>query len=177
MRRRLQNRSIILVEDSDEDYEAIVWAFRQAGVLNPVYRCATAAEVADLYPDHPARPGALRATDPILVLLDLNIAGTNWRETLTDLRSDDRWRGVPVVAVSTSDQPTAVSEAYGLGAAGYLQKLLDLDTFAAAIKRLAAYWLETVVPPPLPQPDVFQLPDNQNHELEKPPVNQAFPKA
>jgi hypothetical protein len=34
-----------------------------------------------------------------------------------------------------------------MGAAGYLVKSLNLDAFAAGMQRLAAYWLETVVPP------------------------------
>ena len=154
MNDRRLDRPIVVIEDSDEDFEVTVWAFRQAGVTNPVHRCATAATVADLFIHHVGGPGAPSPSFPLLVLLDLNIPGADWQDTLTQLRSHPRWRVVPVIILSTSSQPATVSACYHLGAAGYLQKPLDLEGFAASVSRLVAYWLATVVLPEGPEPSL-----------------------
>lgn len=145
MKRRLADRPLVLIEDSQEDFEIASWAFRQAGVFNPLIRCGNTAEIETLWSKNPDRPSALAVASPLLVLLDLNVPGMDWRETLMRLRADRWWRSVPVIAVSTSAQPATVSDCYGLGAAGYIQKQIDLYRFAAAIASVAAYWLDTVI--------------------------------
>jgi CheY-like chemotaxis protein len=149
----LANRPIVVIEDSDEDFEVMLWAWRQAGVANPVHRCADAAAIVDLVAENGYGQAGLSGPYPALVLLDLNLPGTDWRETLGALRSKPWWRPVPVVVVSTSGQPATVSACYSLGASGYLTKPLDLDGFAASIARVAAYWLGTVVLPAFPTLD------------------------
>jgi DNA-binding NarL/FixJ family response regulator len=52
-----------------------------------------------------------------------------------------------VVIVSTSRHEQDVAACYRVGAAGYLQKPLDLDAFATAMQQVVDYWLKTVVPP------------------------------
>jgi CheY-like chemotaxis protein len=143
----LAQRPIVVIEDSDEDYEVTVWALREAGVANPVHRCANGPAIAGLWADHATWPSALTAAYPLLVLLDLNLPGSDWRDTLHHLRNDYWWQPVPVVILSTSKHPADVSACYRMGAAGYLLKPLNLDAFAAGMRCLAAYWLETVVPP------------------------------
>lgn len=141
------SRTVVVVEDSDEDFEVTVWALRQAGLANPVHRCRTAAAIAQLLAGRAGWPATLLASYPVLLLLDLNLPGTEWRDTLSRLRADALWRDVPVVVVSTSWQPSEVSDTYRLGAAGYLPKPLDLDAFAAAMVRVVAYWFDTVALP------------------------------
>ena len=144
---QLAQRPIIVIEDSDEDYEVTVWALREAGVANPVYRCADSAAIFGLLTERSLWPSALRGSYPLLVLLDLNLPGTDAREVLGDMRRHPFWQAVPVVIVSTSQHPPDVSACYRKGAAGFLRKSLDLDRFAAAIRQLSNYWFKTVVPP------------------------------
>jgi DNA-binding NarL/FixJ family response regulator len=142
----LSRRPIVIIEDSDEDYEVTVWALRRAGVTNPMYRCANLAAIMELLSDPSNLPAELVEPYPLLVLLDLNLPGTDGRETLFKMRNHRLWQAVPVIIISTSGRPADISRCYRLGAAGYILKPLDLDAFAAAIKHLAAYWLRTVAP-------------------------------
>ncbi len=153
MSEALANRPIVVIEDSDEDFEVMLWAWRQAGVANPVHRCADAAASSDLVARPGSGPVVFSRQYPALVLLDLNLPGTDWRETLAAFRGNPWWRPVPVVVVSTSGQPATVSACYDLGVSGYLTKPLDLDGFAASISRVAAYWLGTVLLPSFPTLD------------------------
>jgi len=137
-------RPIVYIEDSDEDYEVAVWAFRQAGVQNPIVRCPNAAAINDLLTERHDWDRDLNTARPLFVLLDLNLPGSDGRDTLQQLRACGQWQSVPVIVLSTSKHPTDVATCYRHGAAGYVHKALDLDNFAAVISRLAAYWLDTV---------------------------------
>jgi CheY-like chemotaxis protein len=147
MRRRVLEQVIVVIEDSDEDYEVTVWALQSAGVTNKLVRCATAADIDALLEDPAGRATTLGGSFPLLVLLDINVPGTDRHDTLQRLRGHPFWRCVPVIVISTSSHAIDVSVCYAHGAAGYLLKPLDLDAFAASIQRLAAYWLHTVVLP------------------------------
>lgn len=147
MRPPLSERVIVVIEDSNEDYETTVWALKSAGVTNRLVRCRTSAAIDELLKDQAGRPSALLGSYPLLVLLDVNIPGCDRHDTLQRLRTHPWWKLVPVVIISTSSHPGDLSSCYALGAAGYLLKPLDLDAFAASITRLAAYWLDTVVLP------------------------------
>jgi CheY-like chemotaxis protein len=155
MRAHLADRPIVIVEDSDEDYEVMIWALREAGVSNPVCRCATAADISCLINDPSQWPPGLLKAYPVLVLLDLNVPGTDWHDTLSFLRGNEWWKAVPVIIVSTSTQPDTIVWCYSVGVAGYLQKLIDLKTFSELIRNLTTYWFETIVPPLPPKAAIY----------------------
>ena len=142
----------MIIEDSDEDFEVTVWAMREAGVTNPIHRCADAAEIDALWSGRSHLSADMSKAYPLLVMQDLNLPGIDWLETLHRLRTDPWWQSVPVVIVSTSTQPDTVLACYRGGAAGYLKKSVDLDNFTASMRDVVAYWLQTVVAPP-PPPD------------------------
>ena len=145
----LDERPIVVIEDSDEDFEVLAWALRKAGVFNPLYRCASASAKAidEILCDRSRWPDGLLKAFPLLVLLDPNVPNSDCLATLTYLRADHWWHAVPVIIVTTSGQLATVVACYSAGAAGYLQKPLNLDGFAAAIDVTMTYWLKTVVPP------------------------------
>ena len=147
MRDYREERPIVIIEDSDEDYEVTVWALKQVGVSNPVYRCNNAAGIAVLLTGRPDWPAALSGPFPLLVFLDLNIPGTTWHETLRGLRTNFWWQQVPVLILSTSSQPDIVAGCYAAGAAGYLKKPIDLGDFVTLMRHVCDYWLRAVVPP------------------------------
>ena len=140
------NKPILIVEDSDEDYEVTVWALRKAGVERPILRATRAREGYELMQGQAdSRDSAsTRLAAPCLVLLDLNLPGADGRELLTLLRKHENPPAIPVVVVSTSDNPRDIEACYRLGAAGYLCKPMELELFAERIRDLTAYWFHAV---------------------------------
>jgi CheY-like chemotaxis protein len=137
---------LLIIEDSDEDYEATIWAFQQAGVTTPSRRCRTGAEaLAYLRPEGACADPMLPF--PCLIILDLNLPGVDGRALLRDLHHDAERLPVPVIVLSTSANPQDVTLCYRLGACGYLVKPVDLPRFAAMIRVCADYWLTTVILP------------------------------
>ncbi|HKH49986.1 MAG TPA: response regulator [Thermoanaerobaculia bacterium] len=144
---RTPNQPILLVEDSPEDYEATVRAFQRAGLKNVIIRC----EDGDSALDYLYRRGAYadpgNSPRPGVILLDLNLPGTDGREVLHEVKSDEVLCRIPVIVLTTSMDERDVEACYQAGANSYIQKPVDMDGFIRAIERLNGYWFEVVVLP------------------------------
>ncbi len=138
-------RSLLIVEDSDEDFEVTCWALEQAGFSGPVIRCARAEEARRLLCPGPPHT----ALTPSAVLLDLNLPGINGIELLEEARRSDRAIAVPVVILSTSSNPRDIADCYRLGAAGYLCKPLSIEVYVEKLRGLLSYLFDIIN---LPEP-------------------------
>ena len=141
---------ILLVEDSPEDFEATVRAFKRSGLKNPIIRCEDGEHALDFLHRRGRYADPARSPRPGVVLLDLNLPGTDGREVLAEIKGDEALRQIPVIVLTTSNDERDVEACYLAGANSYIQKPVDMDGFLRAIERLKGYWFEVVV---LPQGD------------------------
>jgi len=85
-------------------------------------------------------PGAamtiLREDTPDIVFLDLNMPGVNGFEILSYLRREPRLAGVPVIVVTSDDQPETGERALKEGARVVVLKPVMLDILEAALKKI-----------------------------------------
>jgi CheY-like chemotaxis protein len=132
---------ILIVEDNDEDFDMLQLAFQAAGFTQPLPRCTDGEETLDFL---------ARGPRPHLILLDLNLAGLDGREVLERLKADTGLRSIPVIVLSTSDNPKDVQSCYQLGASAYLLKPVDLTRFERMVRLFKEFWLEFVILPPQP---------------------------
>ena len=139
-------RPILVIEDSDEDFEVACWALNQTSIQHPIIRAANADE-ALVQLNLLETPHESQSSRPALVLLDLNLPGLNGRELLKQLKNSEHAGLSPVVVLSTSNNPRDIEACYRLGAAGYICKPLQLQIFADKIKNLMLYWFSTVTLP------------------------------
>lgn len=138
---------ILIVEDSPEDYETTVRAFRRAGLRNPMHHCTTGDEALDfLYRRGPFEAPA-EAPRPAIILLDLNLPGTDGRAVLHEIKHARQLARIPVVVLTTSTDRRDVDACYAAGANSYVHKPVDLDGFMRAIQRLSDYWFDVVILP------------------------------
>ena len=142
------NQPILLVEDSPEDYETTERAFRRSGLKNPIHRCADGDEALDFLFRRGEHADAPR---PGVVLLDLNLPGTDGREVLAEIKADPELKQIPVIVLTTSSDDRDVAACYKAGANSYIQKPVDLEGFMRAIERLNDYWFEVVILPKVDQ--------------------------
>ena len=138
---------ILIVEDSDEDFFTTERILKKFGRF-PIARCSEGAEVLE----HLQKPGSvdgdIPARVPSLILLDLNLPGKkDGRSVLLDLKSSRRYRGIPVVIMTTSSNPQDVRHCFDHGAAGYMVKPVNLDKFVESMASLVKYWFETTALP------------------------------
>ena len=141
------NQPILLVEDSPEDFEATRRALQKSGLRNPVYRCADGDEALDFLHRRGVFADPATSPRPGIILLDLNLPGTDGREVLSDIKQDERLKQIPVIVLTTSSDERDVDACYRAGANSYIQKPVDMDGFIKAIERLNDFWFEVVILP------------------------------
>jgi CheY-like chemotaxis protein len=138
---------ILVVEDSDEDYEALNRAFRKSSIKIKLHRCQTGKQALEYLNQCIPVKQACKNGVPALVLLDLNLPGLNGKIVLQTIKQNPLLQYLPVVVVTTSKNLKDVEECYGLGANGYLIKAIEWKRFNESIQTLVQYWFNTVILP------------------------------
>lgn len=143
----IDDPTILVIEDSPEDLVTTARAFQKAGIRRPIQHCADGDEALDYLFRRGAYANLAKEPLPDMVLLDLNIPGTDGRELLMEMRRDARLRNIPVIVLSTSDDDIDVEYCYRAGANSYMLKPVDLPSFQEAIRKLTEYWFDVVLLP------------------------------
>ena len=73
---------------------------------------------------------------PLLLLLDINMPRVDGMEVLRRLKADSRTDQLPVIMLTTTDDPREVQRCYELGCCSYVTKPVEYDQFVEAIRRL-----------------------------------------
>jgi len=141
------NHLILIVEDSDIDYETTLRAFKKSNMRNPVQRCEDGEETLDYLFQRNQYSNAESSPRPELILLDLNLPGTDGREVLEELKKDPKLKTIPVIVLTTSSDDKDINKCYQAGANSYINKPVDLQGFFAAIQRLRDFWFEVALLP------------------------------
>src|SRR5687768_6302665 len=96
----LQPVDILLVEDSDEDAELTLRAFRKLRLANHIHRLRDGEEALEwLFAQTPQGYAGLK-----LVLLDLKLPKVTGTEVLRAIKADSRTRNLPVVMLTSSKE-------------------------------------------------------------------------
>lgn len=141
------NTLVLLVEDSDEDYETVTRAFKKSGMGNPVVRCCDGDEALDYlhrrgkFADSKAFPA------PGMILLDLNLPGTDGYEVLAEIKHDQDMKTIPVIVLTSSSDQRDIDRCYASGANSYMRKPVSFEGFVEAVQRLKEYWFEIAILP------------------------------
>lgn len=137
----MNSSEILLVEDSPDDAELTRIAFAEASIPNPLVVVRDGAEALDYMFARGGWSHRDPASQPALVLLDLNLPKLDGREVLQAIRGDERTRSLPVVVLTTSVEPFDVEASYALGVNSYIRKPVDFEEFVSAVRQVGQYWL------------------------------------
>ncbi|GCE20332.1 response regulator [Dictyobacter kobayashii] len=138
---------ILIVEDSDEDFEVIQWALQKLSITTPIYRCDDGDDVLDFL--HHRGKYAEKGTSPrpSLVLLDLNLTLMNGQEVLTQIKQDETLKMIPVIIWTTSADPKDIEICFKQGANSYILKPMTFEKLLEAVDLLNQYWFGVVMLP------------------------------
>lgn len=141
------SQPILLVEDTPEDAEATLRAFKKAGMANPIFHCTDGDDALDYLRKQGKYADPASAPRPGMILLDLNMPGTDGREVLAAIKADEGLRQIPVIVLTTSSDERDIQVCYRDGANSYIQKPVDMKGFLESIQRLVDYWYHIVLLP------------------------------
>ena len=144
--RRPGPASVLVLEDSDDDFDTVREAFLAGGYDGVIRRATSGDECLELLRQEFAAelPPVRR---PAVVLMDLNVPGLDGRDALQEIKSDERLRTLPVVVHTTSTQPGDLTLCYRRGANAYHVKPLSYPQHLDVLRRVFHYWLKDVVRP------------------------------
>ncbi|WP_315787911.1 response regulator [Fischerella sp. JS2] len=138
---------LLIAEDSDEDFEVLQLLMEQKAVQNPVYRCTNGDKVLDFLYQEGDYGNSDVAPRPSVILLDLNLPGTDGRDVLEQVKQDQNLKEIPIVVFTTSSNPKDIEFCYQKGANGYLIKPFDSHELEKTFQAFVDYWLEANTAP------------------------------
>lgn len=130
---------ILYAEDSENDIELTLGAFKETNLANPVDVVRDGAEALD-YLFYRGKYKNRAKVTPVFVLLDLKMPKVDGIEVLKEIRNSKEYKNIPVVILTSSQMETDVIKSYELGANGFVVKPIDFCDFVQAIKGIGYFW-------------------------------------
>ena len=129
--------TIILAEDDDGHASLVQRNLERAGLLNGFHRVRDGQELLDCLAAKAA--GGRQLGDALVVLLDINMPRIDGVEALRRIKGDPATRSVPVIMLTTTDDPREINRCYEFGCNVYITKPVEYARFIEAIQRLGLF--------------------------------------
>ena len=141
----MQHVTILLVEDDLGHARLIEKNLRRANITNPIITLDDGQKAVNFL----FREGEYEGKDlppQLLVLLDLNLPVIDGYEVLKRMKSDPHTKSIPVIILTTTDDPQEIVHCYELGCNVYVTKPVDYDQFSDAVTKLGFFLSVVKVP-------------------------------
>jgi CheY-like chemotaxis protein len=133
--------TILLVEDDLNDIFLVKRAFKMARIENPL-QVVTDGQEALSYLSGEGKY-ANRETHPLpkLIVMDIKMPRLTGFQVLEWVKGHNTpLRRIPIVVVSSSDNPTDINRAYELGANAYMVKPMEFRAVEHLFESITHYW-------------------------------------
>ena len=141
----IQDVTILLVEDDPGHTRLVEKNLRRANIKNEIVFATNGQEALDYLFCEGAYANTTHAAH-LLVMLDLNMPVLDGYQVLERMKNDERSKRIPVVVLTTTDDPREVRRCYELGCNIYITKPVDYDQFCDAIRKLGLFLLVATMP-------------------------------
>jgi CheY-like chemotaxis protein len=143
-----QPSRLLIIEDSDEDFEALNRIIDRVSTFAlKIDRCIDGDDALDFLNRVGEYKDAEDISYPDLIILDLNLPGTDGREVLATIKQSKTLKQIPVVVFSTSSNPKDIEACYHSGANSYLLKPMNINELKESVRMMLDYWFKTTVLP------------------------------
>ncbi len=133
-------RCVVWAEDDHADRVLLRRAMEKANVSMKPHFLGDGLELVHYLRNEGEFTDRIVAPRPSLILLDLNMPRMDGRKILKMLQEDHDLRRIPVVVVSTSNEPSEVLKSYDLGANSFIAKPRTFDALVKAVSLIDSYW-------------------------------------
>ncbi len=137
--------TIVMIEDDDGHAKLIEKNLRRAGIMNEIVHLDNGRKAAE-YLLGKGQYAENRPSAPMLILLDLNLPELDGFQILEMIKKDDQTKLIPVIILTTTDNPREVERGYALGCNVYVTKPVEYEAFADSIRKLGLLLAVVKVP-------------------------------
>ncbi|RPH29395.1 MAG: response regulator [Bacteroidales bacterium] len=132
-------RTILLAEDNRKDVELTLEAMAENNLANLIIVVKDGVEALE-YLRCQGKFKLRKAGNPALVLLDIKMPRMDGIEVLRNIRSDNAFKRIPVVVLTSSREENDLINTYDLGVNAYVVKPVDFKQFIEAVKQIGSFW-------------------------------------
>ena len=137
-----ETRTILLIEDDQNDVFFIQYAFEVANITNPLQIVVDGQQAIDYLAGTGKYTDRTQFPFPCLVLLDLKLPVKMGIDVLHWIHQQPSMRNLLVLVLTSSSNIEDVDEAYRLGARSYLVKPLSVEKRLEMARLIKSYWLD-----------------------------------
>ena len=137
---------IVLAEDDDGHASLVQRNLERAGLANGLTRLKDGQEALDYVRGQGDYSDRNTSQQPVLLLLDIKMPRVDGIEVLRQIKADPKTALIPVIMLTTTDDPREIQRCYELGCSVYITKPVDYQGFVEAIKRLGLFLQVVRVP-------------------------------
>jgi CheY-like chemotaxis protein len=129
----------ILIADDDDGHAFLIEDnLRRAGITAPMIRFSDGQEVLDFLFGRTNEP-RFESNRSYLLLLDIRMPKVDGISALREIKAAPDLKKLPVIILTTTEDPREVERCHELGCNVYMQKPVSFDGFAAAISKLGKF--------------------------------------
>jgi len=130
---------VILIADDDAGHARLIEKnLQRIGLRNSILRFENGQDILDFL--FRRGKGPKRSIDmAYLLLLDIRMPKVDGVEVLRQIKADPELRKLPVLMLTTTDDPREVSRCHAFGCSNYIVKPVDYEKFSEAIKQLGLF--------------------------------------
>ena len=142
----MNHEVIILVADDDDGHAGLIEKnLGRAGIANQIIRFQDGQAIVDFL--FCRGSGPQRKPDaPYVLLLDIRMPKVDGTEVLRQVKAEPGLRQMPVIMITTTDDPREVAHCHALGCNSYITKPVEYDDFVNAIRQLGLFLAVVQVP-------------------------------
>ncbi len=140
-----QNVTILLVEDDPGHAVLIEKNLRRAGIANELVAVNDGQKAVDFLLNGNGRKNGGHP-EPLVILLDLNLPVLDGCQVLKIIKDNEHTRQIPVIILTTTDNPAEVAKCYELGCNVYVTKPVEYEAFSTAIQNVGLLLSVITVP-------------------------------
>ena len=134
----MNNIAVVVADDDDGHVILIKRNLRRGEVTYPIIHLRDGEEAINFFYRNGTGPHSEDGMNYVL-LLDISMPKRNGLEILKLLKSDSELKDIPIIMVTTTDNPNEIERCYSLGCNKYITKYIDYEQFAAKIQELGKY--------------------------------------
>ena len=138
--------SLLIADDDGGHVQLIMKNLRRSGITNTIIQFKDGQEVLDFLFDHSLRTPPHKDPASYLLLLDIRMPKVDGVEVLRRLKQDREFKKIPIIMLSTTDDPRDIEQCYYWGCSSYIIKPIKYDHFVEAIQELALFLKVIEVP-------------------------------
>jgi CheY-like chemotaxis protein len=140
------NEKVILLAEDDMGHAALIQKnLKREGITNQIIHFKDGRETLDFLFQKTKEPSLSNGT-PYVLLLDIRMPHVDGVEVLRQVKEDPKLRKMPVIMITTTDDPREVERCHDLGCSNYIAKPVDYEKFVQAIRQLGLFLMVVEVP-------------------------------